>query len=230
MPASFFRERLPSAVVAIALQVGLFALLAMSFEVVRNVSEEKETILHLTPLPRPVPRRPVIMVGRGKPSPVPPPRAATAVSLPAWTTPGLALGNEQNRIQLAPRTAAPDCRTENYANLNPIDRKACLPARQANKDREQMPLYPDAHVKDEEHWAQEWEKEQSPYLPGVSAGPNSVHTTLFDSNGPSLLTGYRTPDAYPTHAHASDADVQKAMDAYHARMGVLYPRQTGAQQ
>ena len=45
--AAGLRDRLPSALIALGLQAGLFALLALSFEIARQLPVEKETFLTL---------------------------------------------------------------------------------------------------------------------------------------------------------------------------------------
>src|SRR3569833_960734 len=218
-----FRERLPSAAAAIGLQVGLFALLAVSFNVVRHIGEEKETILELPALGLPQRPAPLTIDARGrtkKPSATVP--MSGGGSGPAFTAPpaGAVPSLEGTTVQPAPIT--PDCVPLGQAR--PASRPACPPPpRPAQTD--EIPLHPESHVKDQAHWAEQWEREHAEYLPGVTASERSIQVELFNSAGPSLLGGDRTPVADPTHPHASDADFGKAMDAYHERMRTLYPRQ-----
>lgn len=207
------RERLPSAAAAIGLQAGLFALLAVSFNAVRHMGEEKETILVLPPLARPAPAPPLTIDARG--------RSKTAPT----ATSGLPGSSSATAITAAPPAVgssldggalpvAPDCIPPGQASS--ASRTPCpLPPRPAQID--EIPLHPESHVKDEAHWAEQWEREHAEYLPGVTAGERSIHVELFNSNGPSLLGGYRTPVADPTHAHATDAEFQKALAAHQAR-------------
>jgi hypothetical protein len=88
------RERLPSAAAALAVQAGLLALLVLSFEVVRRVAPEKETIINLPPLVRrEAQRAPVVIDARRPPEPGGGAIAPTPpLSLPAYATPSFSLG------------------------------------------------------------------------------------------------------------------------------------------
>lgn len=92
-PASF-RDRLPSAAAAIALQAGLLALLVLSFEVVRRVAPEEERFITLPPLARTQSQRaPVVIDARKPPQLGGGPSAATPpLSLPVYATPSFNLG------------------------------------------------------------------------------------------------------------------------------------------
>lgn len=218
-----FRERLPSAAAAIALQAGLLTLLVLSFQVVRYVSQEKESTIFLPPLARPLPRPMMIDArGPGKPKPAAaPPPVSDSAGVPAIANAPRAPATPGNGIEAPPGQAQADCVPPGQAR--PASRVACPPS-SPRAETNEIPLHPESHVKDEEHWAQEWEREHAPYLPGVSAGEHDIHITLFSSDGPSLFGGYRTPEPVPTHAHSSNADFQNALAAYQARMRVLYAK------
>src|SRR6185312_15281992 len=68
------RERLTSGSAAIGVQAGLLGLLLYSFNMVRQLPQEKETILVLPPLVQPAQPSPMVINARG--------RARTAPALP----------------------------------------------------------------------------------------------------------------------------------------------------
>lgn len=213
-------NRLPAALTALALQAGLFALLLLSFEAVRRLPPEKETTLFLPPLPRPKPKPALVIDGRPlvplRPSATPPSRTAPP-------TPPAANGDSAILRDLGALTggarAPSGCVPQEQA-----ERGSHAPCPRPGAQTGEIPLNPDSHVKDEAHWAQEWEREHSDYLPGVTAGEHDIHVSLYNSNGPSLLGGYRTPAPYSTHAHASDADFQKALAAWQEREKTRHAR------
>ncbi len=224
------RQRLPSAAAAIAVQAGLFALLVMSFEAVRRATEREETILHLMPVPRPMPRTPVIIDGRGKPRPAPHPPAATAPP-PAWAKPGFALPGAANAIQLAPQPGAQDCRPGT----------ACAGA-QAGPREDKTRLSPPP-VRNQQIWESEIERRNTPpRVPCVSLTHDVVGMDGFARedngarvdiacalkalrDGPALLPPVRgAPDPNPPRAHASDEAFARALQAVNARKRALSAR------
>jgi hypothetical protein len=148
--------------------------------------------------------------------------------MPAYVQPSFNIPAPSTAI--TPPSAAPletrrgraACET-NYASLSPAERQRCPPPPPAQIDDAMRLLNPPSHVKDEAYWAEEKTRSDGP-LPGTSFDTHSTHITLFKSDGPSILGGYRTPDAAPTHAHSSDADFQKALAATQARTRALYGR------
>lgn len=225
MQAASFREKLTSAAAAIALQLGFAALLAVSFTVVRQVTAEKETILTLPPLPRPVPQpqsKPMVIDARPKAAPQPPP-AAVAPPIPALTTQAPALGNGQNAIQLAPRPVPPDCRPENYANLSASDRKTCPPPAAAKSDSDLVGLLPPARAKNEAIWQGKTPPKDNPSGVSITAGGPGIQLTIQDplcklaSVFLKIVCGAR-----PTYNMSTDAQFQAARAAVQARTGAIY--------
>ena len=166
-----WHDRLPSAAAAIALQGGLLALLAFSFAVVRHVAVEKETFLALPPLAQektqPQQKRPASNDARPNVA-APTPPATAGPPMPAWATPGFALGGGQNGIRLAQPPSLDACRPENYTNLNTSDRKAC--SRGENLARQgdgTLPLNPNKPVRNAPVWQAEIDRRNGPMvLPG----------------------------------------------------------------
>jgi hypothetical protein len=167
-PATF-RERLPSAVAAIALQAGLLALLLLSFQVVRHIGEEKEHFITLPPPVQPVRQnKPAPAPGRNPAIATPAPPAAAAPP-PAWASPGFALGSGAGAgIRLARPPGLNDCKPENYANLNASDRKACShPEDLARHDPNAVPLNPGKPVRNAPVWQGEMARRNAPaVIPG----------------------------------------------------------------
>ena len=168
--AATFRERLPSAIAAIALQAGLLALLVLSFQVVRHITKEKETFLTLPPLAQPMPQQRTPAPGnRPATTTTPPPRAMTTPP-PAWASPGFTLGSggAGAGIRLAQPPGLDACRPENYTNLNAGDRKACShPEDLARRDPNAMTLDPNKPVKDAPVWQAEVARRNAPaVIPG----------------------------------------------------------------
>jgi hypothetical protein len=178
MTAATFREKLPSALAAIALQVGMLALLALSFEVVRHIGAEKETILVLPPLARTAPAtRPMVIDGRRIPKPEAAPLAPQ--TLPAWATQGFALGSGANGILLAPRAGLTDCRPENLGRLGALERQACLPSAQMAA-RDPGALVPYKLVPKAPTFQSGIDRRDAPVgLPGASGGPIGLLFTLL---------------------------------------------------
>lgn len=187
MQTATFRERLPSALAAIALQVGLLAMLLLSFQVVRHITGEQEHIITLPPLAQPAPQRKTAAAPDRTPDAATPPPPVTAPSqLPAWANPGFALGSggAGAGIRLAQPPTIDACRPENYANLNATDRKACTPQDMAKRDPNAMPLNPNRPVKDAPVWQAEIDRRNAPSsLPGASAGIVGILGTLLFNPG-----------------------------------------------
>jgi hypothetical protein len=188
MQTASVRARLTSAAAAIGVQLGIAALLVVSFAVVRQVSGEKETILYLPPLlqqrPQPQSRKPVVIDARPHASTAPPPAAATP-PLPAWATPGFALGTGQNGIVLAPPPGVGDCKPENYGQMNASARARCPPlAGVARADPNTMPLNPNKPVPNAKIWQAEVDRRNAPVgLPGASGGLIGMLGTLLFNPG-----------------------------------------------
>ena len=184
------RDRLPSAAVAIALQAGLLALLVFSFQAVRHMSEEKETILILPPPAKIVPRAPVTIDARGKPPQAVRPAAPTA--LPPYALPSFNFSAPQSGTAPLGSGAAEDlnrdiakCRVENYGNLNASERQRCPPPEGlARRDPSLAPLNPDKPVKNAPVWQAEVDRRNAPPgLPGASGGIVGILETLLFNPG-----------------------------------------------
>lgn len=227
MRVSAFREKLPSALGAIAIQVALAALLALSFEAVRRSVTEKETILLLPPAPLPKPPDPMVIDARGarKPAPTPLPQSI-APETPLVAAPPAPPAT----IAIAPPPtvqAKVDCSPDVRARMMPERRAAlCPPPPPGPND---VPLQiGDGPVKDEEYFAAEKARRDAPFtLPGAEAGPLGVLLTALlnpsafadkrNYNGGLPPRGGATPPSRPPPRHATDAEFQKALKAVNDR-------------
>ena len=237
MPASAtLRDRLPSAAAAIALQGGLLALLVLSFDVVRRVVPEQESIIVLPPLVRPQ-RAPVVIDARPRASTAPPAPAQTVtprfvppadLTLPA--TPGVILSP-------APGQAVTACGAPGAGGQG-----ACPPPH-ARSQPDEIPLHPESHVKNAPIWQSEIERRNTPpRVPCVSLTNNAVGMGGFNKEdhgarldlvcvlktlreGATLLPPVRgASDPDPGPQHASDDAVAKALRAVNERKRALYAR------
>jgi hypothetical protein len=229
-PASL-RDRLPSAVAAIALQGGLLALLVLSFEVVRHVAPEKETFITLPPPARPqVQRAPVVIDARGK---TPPRQAAPPQAPPAAAQPSLAVPASPNAIT-PPATAPQDtsrdltrCEIGNYANLSPAERQRCPPPPKPAPDANDVTglLNPPSHVKDEARWQAEMERKNNPPDAGIAVGPGigfAIQDPLCKLAA--FVLGGLKCGALPSNHIFTDAQFQAARAATQARTRALHGR------
>jgi hypothetical protein len=187
-PATF-RERLPSAIAAIALQAGLLALLVLSFQVVRHISQEQEHFITLPPLAQPLPQQKAPPLAGRKPSTASPLQPVPPAPPPAWASPGFTLegigdsGGAGAGIRLARPPNLMDCKPENYANLNASDRKACSrPEDMARRDPNAVPLNPGKPVTNAPIWQAEIDRRNAPaVIPG--GNPLGALFTLLGNPG-----------------------------------------------
>jgi hypothetical protein len=238
-PASL-RDRLPSAAAAIALQGGLLALLVLSFELVRHVAPEKETIITLPPLARPQARRAPVVIDARPHAPAAPPAPAQTVT-PRFVPPtDLTLpAPPGNALSPAPGRAGADCGAPGAAGHN-----ACPPAH-AGAPPDEIPLHPESHVKNAPIWQSEIERRNTPpSVPCVSLTNNAVGMGGFNKEdhgarlditcalkewgNPSLLPPVRGAPADPGPQHASDDAFNKALQAVNARKQALSGRAPAA--
>jgi len=186
MQAATFRQRLTSAAAAIGVQLGIAALLAVSFAVVRHVGSQQETILYLpqSAPQKPQPRQPVVIDARPRADAAPPPSTSTA-PLPAWATPGFALGSGANGIVLAQPPGVLDCRPQVYGYLNASARTACPPpAGAAKPNPREIPLDPNKPVPNAKVWQAEIDRRNAPFsVPGASGGLLGMGLTLLFNPG-----------------------------------------------
>ena len=238
MQSATLRQRLTSATAAIGVQAGLFAMLLLSFEAVRQLPPEKETILVLPPLPRPVSRPAIVIDGRPRPplraSTAPPP-LVTPLPVPAAPAPQAAPGTSTAVLHDLGKALA-DCRPEKYNDLPPADRARCPPPAAQAKKNDDQDLLAMPHVKDEQYWAAEKANRDAPFqLPGAGAGPLGILlTALFNpsafadkhnySAGPPLPPKDGGPAGSEPRQHASDTLVQDALAAVNARKRALYAK------
>jgi hypothetical protein len=237
--SSTFREKVPSALAAIALQVGMLALLALSFEAVRQMGAEKETIFILPPLAVTKPSAPLVIDAREKKkstpmaAPVPPP-SQNIEAAPATPAPP----SVQTGIAAHPGPAQVDCVPPGQAR--PAYRIACpppAPLAKANPDDDPLPAK--NHVRNEQIWQSEIDRRNTPpRVPCVSltnstAGMSGfqkedhgaridITCALKEWRDPHLLppvAGTALPDQGPKHA--SDEDFKKALQAVNARKQAL---------
>lgn len=236
MRVSAFREKLPSALGAVAIQVALAALLALSFEAVRRSAPERETILLLPPAPVRTLAEPMMIDARGarKPAPAPLPQASAPEAPPPAAPP---VPPPANAIAPAPTVQAQvDCSPDVRARMLPEKRAAlCPPPPPGPND---VPLQiGDGPVKDEEYFAAEKARRDAPFtLPGAEAGPLGVLLTAIlnpsafadkrNYNGGLPPRGGATPPSRPVPRHATDAEFQKALKAVNDRKAGL-PAQPG---
>ena len=218
-------ERLPAVLTALAIQGGIFALLALSLMVVRQLPAEKETILVLPPLPRPVPTPAMVIDGRPRlplrPSAMPP-------SAPA----------------LLPSSAPPasDGTAAILHDLGALTSGGKQPNAGTTKRDPRDVVSPDSHVRDESYWAAEREAVQTPpRVPCVSLADRTVGMGPAQSKEQAVMVNplcviaelanwgdsgkpqYERPPFDPDAGHASDADFQNALAAWQARQQTLYP-------
>jgi hypothetical protein len=118
------RDRFSGAAAAIAVQAGLLALLALSFQAVRHMGEEKETILTLPPLAK-APPRPLVIDARGKRRPA---GAAPSEAPPlADVQPSFNVSAPQSGVALqGPARGLDNCRVEK-GGPNATERQQCPP-------------------------------------------------------------------------------------------------------
>lgn len=231
MRVSAFREKLPSALGAIAIQGALAALVALSFEAVRQAVPEKETILLLPPAPKPP--EPMIIDARGarKPAPAPVLRNSAPETPIVAAPPAPPAATVMEPASAPTAQAQADCSPEVRARMLPAKRAAlCPPPPPGPND---VPLQiGDGPVKDEEYFAAERARRDAPFtLPGAGAGPLGILlTALFNPsafadkrnyNGGLPPRGGATPPSRPPPRHATDAEFQKALKAVNDRKAGL---------
>jgi hypothetical protein len=241
MLAIYLRDRLPSALVTIALQIGLVALLAFSFEAVRHTSGEKETTITLSPLVRPV-QQPTVIDARGtserrktSPSQVSPEVTAPIIANPSTVVapPVVGADGKEHGVLEGLSQAPIDCLSQSQSGLTEAQRAHCPSPPKANAN--EIPLHPDSHVKDEPYWEGERENSKAPVaLPGAAAGPFGILLEALlnpgafankeaYSYGPLPPPKAGTPaDPNGPPPHASDDAFKAALKAVHARDQALY--------
>ena len=225
MPSATLRERLPSAIAAIALQAGMLALLAFSFAVVRHVGVEKETFLTLPPPAQTLPAAMVIDArGRPKPLAAAPDRPAPPVIAAPPVIGAPALPGTAPQAAGAPLPCIP------AGQARPAYRVACPqppPLPQAQND--DIPLHPESHVKDEARWQAEMAHKNDPLGvslgPGVSVAPGGVGLQLTIQDPLCKLAGLFIKlhcGAVPVYHTSTDAQFQAARAAVQARTQSIY--------
>jgi hypothetical protein len=229
------RERAGSVAVALGVQAGLFLLLLFSLAVVHRLPQEKETILTLPPLPRPVLKPAMVIDGRPRrplrPSAAPPP-PMPSLPVPAAPAPQAAPAQGEAVLPALGRALA-DCRPEKLANLPPAARAQCPPpAPQAKRDDSDL-MQPNRHVKDEDYYAAEKANRDAPFaLPGAAGGPLGILlTALFNpgawadkhsySLGPPVPPKGGVAAGPAPRQHVSDTRFQDALNAVNARKGAI---------
>jgi hypothetical protein len=139
----------------------------------------------LPPLAQPAPQQRKAAPGARPQAAPPPPAAAVPPPLPFYANPGFTLGSggAGAGIQLARPPGLADCRPENYANLNPSDRKACSnPQDMARRDPNAMPLNPARPVQNAPIWQAEIDRRNAPaVIPG--GNPLGALSTLLSNPG-----------------------------------------------
>jgi hypothetical protein len=276
MESFAFKDRLPSALLALVIQAGLIGLLIFSFHAVRRPQNEQESVLFLS---RPPIRRvePTVAIIDARGAPLAHNRSASAPVLPLFVQP------DSTSTEAAPTASAPsspdalhspghalfDCAPEKLANLPPDERANCPPAIQSMAKQNGSDVITSPYqAKNQAHWDEEMARKNAPVtLPGGSI-LGAVVTLLTKpsafadkrsytdtSPAPPQMTGadalYHatqvTPDcpamsdfektvcendvaalgggsqriaaatSVPSKIHASEAQFQAALKAYHQR-------------
>jgi hypothetical protein len=231
------RDRFSGAAAAVAVQAGLLALLVLSFEAVRHAVEEKETILTLPPLIKPVARHaPVVIDARGKrrPAGVAQPEAP----LPAYAQPSRNLSAPQGGIALqGPASGLDNCRVENGGTNA---REGCLPAQGRPRPADAQ-LAPPAKVKHQPYWeAERAAAHTPPRVPCVSLFSVQVGMDGFQKKDSGVMTDplciirelrggadsgkpqYDSAPSDPGGGHASEVAFKQALAAVQTRQRALY--------
>lgn len=219
------RDRLPSAAAALAVQAGLLALLLLSFEAVRQVVEEKETILTLPPLAK-APPRPVTIDARGMPRAAARPAAPKAAA--PYAQPAFEVAAPQAGVTLqGPARGGDDCRDA---------KGGCRPAAGAAGAPPALP-----EVKHPAYWeAERAAAKIPPRVPCVSFFSVEVGMNAFQRKDTGVMTDplciirhlrggdedggpqYDAPPADPAAGHASDVAFKQALAAVQTRQRTLF--------
>jgi hypothetical protein len=226
------RDRLSSAAIAIALQAGLLALLAFSFEAVRHAVDENESILTMPPIANAPPRRePVVIDARGKKRPAAAPsEAPTALAQPSFN-----FSAPQNGTALqGPARDLDNCPVgKGGTNAG----EGCLPV-------QGRPGHADAPPAEAKHPAY-WETERAgahtpPRVPCVSLFATHVGMNSFQKEDNGVMTDplcvirelrgggddgkprYDSAPSDPGGGHASEVAFKQALAAVQTRQRALY--------
>jgi hypothetical protein len=213
--SSAFRDRLPSAVLALALQAAFIAAFLHALPPMAPPKQLARELVFI--LPRLAP----------KPLPGPPQMAPRATSLPVFVPPPLfSLPAPSASSPNAPSTAVQNfgravfgCAPETYSSLTPQQRAQCLRPGEGVAIQEVPNLMGSpSHVKDEAHWQEEWAREQSPAL--LPCGGFIDIMCLLTKIATGTLSDYGDPRQWPHYAVQQLAPedfykVEQAYDAWH---------------
>jgi hypothetical protein len=232
-----WKDRLPSALGAVAVQAAFVLLLTVSYTVVRRAPEPLPEVIYLQPQTTPPPplRDPMLIDARPRA-----PRASTTPStgLPAGSGNGIDATPRVTIPPLAtpapPRTAdrTPDCR------LIPPARSPLCPPLTANQALGNFHPDPPSDVKDEARWAREKQRSNAPVDVTATLGPNVVATPLgiaivipnpLCRLARFVLGGTNGCETSSYVQKSSPEQVQAAIEAVNKRRGVkLKPALTSA--
>jgi hypothetical protein len=210
------QERVPAALAALAAQAGLAILLFLSLQARRTPQEERESFFIL-PRP-PTLRAPMLIDARRAPARSPPAPAAPAAPAPLYRPPAPGASDRAVLDALGRGLAGPPAAG---GGLSAHDAAA--------------PAAPE--VKNEDFFAAEREANHTPpRVPcvsltetGIGMGPiqtkeYSVMVDMGCAIAKLLGRSSQPPPSPPGHAHASEADFQKALAAAQARQRARYAR------
>jgi hypothetical protein len=224
-----WKDRLPSALGALAVQAAFVLLLTVSYTVVRRVPEPQPEVIYLLPQTASAPplRDPMIIDARPRA-----PRASTALS--SGLPPGGGNSLDATPRAVIPPPAAPpppqaadrtpDCR------LYPPKRSPLCPPLTANQGRGNFNPDPPSGVEDEKRWAAERARSKGPTDVTATLGPNVVATprgiAIVIPNplcrlARLLLGGENGCEPANYVQKSSEAQVQAALDAVNRRRGVI---------
>ena len=233
------RDRLPSAVVAIALQAGLLALLIFSFQAVRHAVEEKETVLTLPPLVKAPPRhQPVVIDARGKKGPgaaAAPPEAPSADVQPSFN-----VSAPQSGVALQGLGRDLDNCPVEKGDSNATERQHCPPVEGIPRAAEARPAQP-ADAKHQAYWeAERAAAHTPPRIPCVSLFSTQIGMGGFQKQDNGVMldplcvirelrggadTGkpqYDSGPSDPGGGHVSEVAFKQALAAVQTRQRAVY--------
>lgn len=163
-----WKDKLPSMLVALAVQAGFFALLAFSFTVVTRAPPQEQEVIFLLPKPKPKPPPdPMVIDAQPRqPDAAAPPPAATSILPPSDNSNGITAlpGYAQSPTGPALLQAlgrAANCQPDAQGRISSLCTAVARP------DPKIVALHPPDHVKKPDQWADEKARTDSPLtLPG----------------------------------------------------------------
>jgi hypothetical protein len=210
------RERLPAAILALAIQALLLGLLLYAFPLTApNRHAARETLLLLPRLIQPPPSAAPSTIDARGPARAPVIAPPIFVPPPSATTPPGAVMPAPD-VQALGRSLF-NCAPENYANLSAEDRARC--ARPGDGMAVAQPpnlLGGKSHVKDEAHWQEELAREQSPTVLPCMGGLDVL--CLLEKVATNRMGDFTDPRTWPRYdvKQIPPEDFKKIEEAYDA--------------